>query len=170
MKPRDFVLKYYKDANLSESTKGIKAQFTLAQAALESSWGDRAVGNNLFGIKDTDGVNGNEQLLTTTEYSKSDKLKFPVILSKVLNPKTGLYKYLVKDYFRKYDTPAIGFVDHANFFYQNRNYTKALMVKDDPYKFAEEIAKAGYATAPDYAVLLKQIIAMVEKIMKDERL
>jgi flagellum-specific peptidoglycan hydrolase FlgJ len=34
---------------------GILASLTIAQAILESSWGDSAPGNNLFGIKWTSG-------------------------------------------------------------------------------------------------------------------
>ena len=31
------------------------------------------------------------------------------------------------------------------------------------YKFAEEVAKAGYATAPNYADTLKKVIKMIEQ-------
>ena len=74
----------------------------------------------------------------------------------------GKYKYEVKDWFRKYDTPEECFTDHAQFFFRNKRYAKALLVKSDPYKFAEEVAKAGYATAPNYADSLKKLIKTIE--------
>jgi len=75
------------------------------------------------------------------------------------------YKYVVKDYFRKYDTPEQCFTDHTNFFFKNPRYSAALAVKSDPYQFIDEIAKAGYATAPDYAALLKSVAKSVEKAL-----
>ena len=74
----------------------------------------------------------------------------------------GKWLYRVKDWFRKYDTPEECFTDHAQFFFKNKRYAKALEVKADPYKFAEEVDKAGYATAPDYAGSLKKLIKMIE--------
>lgn len=165
MKPKEFVKNYYPFAKESEVKTGISAIAILAQAALESGWGKAAPGNMFFGIKDTDGINGNEQLLTTTEYSRSANLKFPVILSvtPVIRNGQKWFKYRVKDYFRKYDTPEQCFTDHSNFFIKNKRYAKALLVKNDPYKFIEEIAKAGYATAPDYGSVLKDIAKIIEQ-------
>lgn len=165
MTPKDFVKAYLGYAQEAENKTGISAIAILAQAALESGYGKAAPGNMFFGIKDTDGVNGNEQLLTTTEYSRSANLKFPVIVSITPVIKNGqkYFKYIVKDYFRKYDTPADCFTDHCKFFFTNPRYAKALTVKGDPYKFVEEIAAAGYATAPDYAKLLKSICDSIKK-------
>lgn len=165
MKPKEFVGTYYPFAKNAELKTGINAVAILAQAALESGWGKFAPNNMFFGIKDTDGVNENEQLLTTTEYSRSANLKFPVILSIVPVIRNGQkwFKYRVKDYFRKYDTPEHSFIDHSNFFIKNKRYSKALAVKSDAYKFIDEIAKAGYATSPDYANALKSIAKIIEK-------
>jgi len=38
-----------------------------------------------------------------------------------------------------------------------------LLVRSNPYKFAEEVAKAGYATAPNYADSLKKLIKTIER-------
>lgn len=164
MKFKDFCEKYYKEALKTEAETGISAIAILAQAALESGWGEHAPGNMFFGVKDNDGVNGNEQLITTIEYSRRADLKFPVILS--VNPVTisgqKYFKYIVKDYFRTYDSPFECFKDHAGFFLRNPRYVEALKVKEDPYAFIDEIAKAGYATDPNYAILLKKIAKMVE--------
>jgi len=165
MKPNDFVAAYLPEAIRSEKETGIAAEAILAQAALESGWGEHAPGNMFFGVKDTDGINGNEQLITTTEYSRRMDLKFPQILK--VEPTTingqKYFKYLVKDYFRKFNTPAECFTHHGEFFKKNSRYAKALAVKSDPYKFIEEIAKAGYATAPDYAKVLCQIVEVIKR-------
>lgn len=168
MTPEKFIEAYLPFAKETESKTGISALVILAQAALESGWGEAAPGNMFFGVKDTDGLNGNEQLITTTEYSRRADLKFPVIVSVTPVVKNGvkMFKYIVKDYFRKYNTPEESFTDHAKFFLSNPRYAQALIVKNDPIKFADEIAKAGYATAPDYASQLKSVIASIQKRLK----
>lgn len=47
----------------------------------------------------------------------------------------------------------------------NKRYAKALEVRHDPYLFADEVAKAGYATATNYAKVLKDVIRTVERNM-----
>ncbi|WP_454988640.1 glycoside hydrolase family 73 protein [Capnocytophaga sputigena] len=164
MTPKEFIKQYKPFALETERKTGISHLFTLAQAALESGWGKNVPGNMFFGVKaGKDTPSEKKQLLTTTEILSSPNLKhlFPLVISvKMLS--SGKYKYEVKDWFRKYDTPEECFTDHAQFFFRNKRYAKALEVKADPYKFAEEVAKAGYATAPDYANSLKKIIKMLE--------
>ncbi|MBK7172109.1 MAG: glucosaminidase domain-containing protein [Bacteroidales bacterium] len=167
MKPSEFVAAYGPFAKQTQEKTGISAIAILAQAALESGWGKSAPGNMFFGVKDTDGVNGNEQLLVTTEYSRKSDLKFPEIISiePVIRNGQKYFKYRVKDYFRKYETPEECFTDHTKFFFQNSRYAAALEVRSDPYQFIDEIARAGYATAPDYAPLLKSVAKMIEKLL-----
>jgi len=170
MKPSEFVKTYFPYAKKLQYDLGVSAIATLAQAALESGWGEHAIGFNFFGIKDADGVNGNEQLIITTEYLKSYTAKFPIVISKVWNPTKKFYKYVVKDYFRKYDTPYQSFADHAHFFFVNKRYFQALEYKTDPYRFIDEIAKAGYATDPSYSKLLKQVAKMIENEIIKQKL
>ncbi len=150
----------------TQNKTGIHADFILAQAALESGWGKSAPGNMFFGVKDTDGINGNEQLLTTTEFSRNPNLKFPVILSVTKEVRKGVewFRYRIRDYFRKYKTPEESFTDHAKFFERNRRYRAALSVKHDPFLFAEAIAKAGYATDPDYTRKLHSVIREIQNL------
>jgi flagellum-specific peptidoglycan hydrolase FlgJ len=164
MEPKEFVRQYLHFARESEKKTGISAVFILAQAAIESGWGDVAPGNMFFGVKDTDGINGNEQLLRTTEYSRRSDLQFPVILSvrPVILRGQKYFKYRVKDYFRKYDTPGDCFDDHATFFFKNPRYRLALGVLHDPVQFAIQVAKAGYATDPAYQDTLIKVIRMIE--------
>lgn len=162
MKPELFIKKYKPYADEVERLTGMSSVFLLAQSALESGWGDKAIGNMMFGVKDTDGLNGNEQLIVTTEYLKNKTTKFPKIL-KIIQVGKQLYKYTVMDYFRKYDSPKESFLDHANFLIGNPRYKKALTVKSDPYKFADEIAKAGYATAGNYRECLHDVIDSIKR-------
>lgn len=160
MKPSDFVQKFLPFARQTEEKTGISAVAILAQAALESGWGEICPGNMMFGVKDTDGMNGNEQLLITTEYSRRADMKFPEIIS--INPVIidgqKYFKYKVKDYFRKYATPEESFTDHARFIIANPRYAGALKVKNDPLQFVTTLAAAGYATAPGYADTLVKIV------------
>jgi flagellar protein FlgJ len=168
MKPKDFTKQFYPFAKQTQDKTGISAIAILAQAALESGWGEHAPGNMFFGIKDTDGINGNEQLIITTEYSRRSDLKFPEIISITPCTRNGqkYFKYKVKTYFLKYENPEQSFTEHTKFFFINSRYKTALTVKDDPYKFIDEIAKAGYATGPGYAETLKSVARIIEKELK----
>ena len=165
MTPKEFIKQYKPFALETERKTGISHLFTLAQAALESGWAKSVPGNMFFGVKAGKDTPANKkQLLTTTEILSGPSLKhlFPQVLS--VNMLTnGKYKYIVKDWFRKYDTPEECFTDHSQFFFKNKRYAKALEVKADPYKFAEEVAKAGYATATNYADSLKKLIKKIEE-------
>ena len=170
MTQKDFIKTYKPFALESERKTGISAIFILAQAGLESAWGKSPIGNNFFGIKVPKSLVSStpkekKQLLRTTEVlsSPNEKHRFPEVIS-ITKRTDGKFKYEVKDWFMKYDTPEESFTDHANFFFRNKRYAKALEVKADPYKFAEEVARAGYATAPNYANSLKELIKEIEKV------
>jgi flagellar protein FlgJ len=159
MSPKEFVKQFYPFAKEMEKETGFNAIAILTQAALESGWGRYAPGNMFFGIKDTDGINGNEQLLVTIEYSRRSDLKFPVILSIEPCVRSGqkYFRYKVKDYFRRYDSPKDCFIDHVKFFLSNPRYAEAVRVRGSMYHFFDAIAKAGYATDPDYAKTLRAV-------------
>ncbi len=165
MTPKLFVEKYLPHATKVQNKTGINAVAILTQAALESAWGEVAPGNMFFGVKDTDGINGNEQLLITTEYTKSINNPMPVAISStpVIRNGVKMFKHKGKDYFRKYTTPEDCFNNHAQFFFKNRRYATALTVKTDYNRFFEEIAKAGYATDPNYANTLKAVSKSIIK-------
>jgi flagellar protein FlgJ len=161
----EFVTRFKEDALRAQEKSGIDRRFILAQAALESGWGKHAPGNMFFGVKASKNTPPEKkQLLLTSEVLKDDKqgYRFPIVLSITKRP-DGKYLYRVKDWFRKYQTPEECFNDHAGFFYRHKRYAEGLKVKDDPYKFAEAVAKAGYATDPSYADKLKRIIKLIEQ-------
>lgn len=171
MTPEQYVLKYFPYAKKAEKESGVPALFAIAQSALESGWGKKTPGNMLFGVKVGSGKNfggwkGDKQFLTTTEYSSKSTLKFPYIYPGYpkWDTKKKKYKYKVKDYFRAYPSPYYTFLDWSGLLTKASRYAKAMANKDDPNRFAEEVAKAGYATAPDYAKIVKSVIHKVETI------
>jgi flagellum-specific peptidoglycan hydrolase FlgJ len=128
------------DAIRSQQESGIPASVTIAQAILESGWGKSGLtksANNYFGIKGT-GPAG-YVILPTKEFINGQWI--------TINSK-----------FRKYHSAEESFVDHAQFFYDNRNYATALQHLDDPFRFAREIQRAGYATAPNYSDVLSSLM------------
>lgn len=167
MKPSEFAKAFYPHAKKVEEKIGVPALAILAQAAVESGWGKVAPGNMFFGVKDTDGINGNEQLITTTEYLKTATAKFPEVISvtPVIRNGQKYFKYKVKDYFRKYNSPEECFADHAKFFVVNKRYAKALAVKSDYKAFIKAIAAAGYATDPNYANVLISVADSIKKFI-----
>lgn len=169
MSPKQFVDTYWKDAITSEKITKVPAVFTLAQAALESDWNASAPKNNFFGIKDPNNIDGKGQLLETVEYSTNPNLTFPQILSKAfIDPIKKLYKYIVKTWFKTYDTPEQSFEEHGKFFLVNARYHPAFEYIQDPNKFADMVASEGYATDPNYSSKLKQLIRMLDQVLIEE--
>lgn len=160
-KSGDFVKKFYSYAQSSERY-GVPALISLAQAGLESGWKINPPGFNLFGIKANKSWGGKRQLLTTREVHKSPNVKYPKILD-IKKRRDGKYEYKVQDWFRKYDTPAGSFEDHARFLNNNPRYKNAFRYSNNPNQFAREIAAAGYATDPKYANKLIEIMGNLKK-------
>lgn len=162
-KEADFFRKYYEYALQSEQGSRIPALFTLAQSALETGWGKKAPANNMFGVKADKNWTGAKVLVDTDEYFTTPDMPFPEVISIEWVPTLGKYKYRVKDWFRAYDSPADSFNNRASFLMRKR-YEKAFIYAPDPYKFAQEVALAGYATAPNYYAILATIIYKLDTI------
>jgi flagellar protein FlgJ len=110
----------------------------LAQSALETGWGKHVVKNAYFGIKGKS-PSGDSTNFATTE----------VIAGKVIH---------IKDQFRAYKDYEDSADDYGRFLNENARYRAAFTYKNKPLRFVEEIARAGYATDPNYAASLKNII------------
>lgn len=179
MKPIDFIKKYHKAAQASEISTGINAIFSLAQSALETGWGERAPGNMMFGEKDWDGLNGNEQLIPTTEYSR-----FPHLTAKQVglnsidriewSESAHQFIYYGKAYFRKYNTPEESFEEHAKLFFKRdklgrQPYAAALPFMHNVEKFVTLIAPI-YASGPNYAALVISIMHTIQTLIKQYNL
>lgn len=73
MKPADFKRTYYPTIERVCAETGLNPLFVAAQAALESGWGDHAIGNNLFGITAGDKWTGKRRTERTFEYFSDDR-------------------------------------------------------------------------------------------------
>jgi len=158
-----FIRTIYPYAKEVESITGFPALALIGQSAGETGW-RIPKGNMYFGIKDTDGLNGNEQLIRTKEIHNNPFVVYPIIHSVTPFKQGGktYYKYDIETYFRKYDSPKESFLDHANFILSNPRYSKAIGITD-PKAFLSELAKAGYATALGYEDFMH---AMVDSVLK----
>lgn len=138
MAPADFLDQLLLRARACQHAAGIPASFTLAQAALESSWGARAPGNNLFGMKADPGWTGPTVDIATHEFV--DGKPVPIVAK-----------------FRAYPSWADSLADHTQFYLQNPRYRKCFLEKTGE-GWARAVAAAGYATDPGYADKLISII------------
>src|SRR5215210_4148222 len=141
-----FIKNAAEAAQKSEARTGVPASVTIAQAILESGWGEHHMGdaNNYFGIK---------------AQEKGGKIVFGDVA-------TGFVERLTKEFdkngkaftivahFRAYKDMAGSFIDHGIFLQSNARYRKALdayATSKDANEFARGLQKAGYATDPNYA-------------------
>lgn len=131
MPPSAFIGMLAQAAQDCQRKTGIPASITLAQAALESAWGARAIGNNLFGIKADKSWAGPTVSFTTTEHLGGKDV--------------GLV-----DKFRRYDSWLACMLDRAQFLLKNPRYAKCFK-QTDGAGWARELQAAGYATDPEYA-------------------
>ena len=155
MKPTDFKRTYYPTIERVCAETGLNPLFVAAQAALESGWGDHAIGNNLFGITAGDKWTGKRRTERTFEYFSDDRQsgRFEKVYS-VTRTSDGRYRYEVDRNIR----------DHAKVLSAKR-YAVAWAYRNDITRFAYEIAKAGYCTAEPaaYADLISKIARMIER-------
>lgn len=167
MTPKEFVAWIYPAA---ERIGEISPLFVTAQAALESGWGKSAIGNNLFGITKGSSWNGPVELVTTTEYFKTADVTFraPEKVLSVTQVAPGRYRYLVKRFFRQYDTVDECLQDHLALL-QKPGYADAWPYRKDPVEFVKRIQDdkgARYATAPNYVETMQSVFRTVEKYLK----
>ncbi len=130
MPPTAFLAMLVPAAQACQRATGIPASFTLAQAALESGWGARAPGNNLFGIKADRAWKGPTVDVPTHEVIKGKRVA-------------------IVDKFRAYPDMAASIADRADFFRKNKRYA-ACFKETTGIGWARAVAAAGYATDPKY--------------------
>lgn len=143
---RSFVDEVWPHAQAVSRQTGIPAQFIVAQAALESGWGEKVMqhadgrsSHNLFNIKAGSGWNGETVTRDVTEYA-------------------GTSVYTEKARFRSYGSYAEAFQDYARLLSNGSRYS-AVLGQTSAAGFAGSLQKAGYATDPMYADKLTRIIA-----------
>ena len=138
MTPEEFISTVYTAAVASAAKTKVPASFIIAQGALESGWGNHAPGNNLFGIKADTSWNGPVTTKVTREYID------------------GTWQ-TETDTFRAYPDWQGCMDDHAQFFITNPRYAGCFAFTDGPC-FTNAVAAAGYATDPNYATTINEII------------
>ncbi|MBC2003459.1 GW domain-containing glycosaminoglycan-binding protein [Listeria booriae] len=127
-----------------QDQKGILTSITLAQAILESNWGESKLateGRNLFGIKGE--YQKDSVTMPTQEFENNEWITIDAA-------------------FRKYPTWFESLDDHAALFLKGTSWDKTKyqgVIKAKDYKTAANaLQKAGYATDPGYAEKLIELI------------
>lgn len=130
-------------AQAAAAKYGVPASVTLAQAILESGWGQSRLtklANNYFGIKA-------EHLNTPGTY-----VEFPTMEYEFGAKKT------VTAGFEKYADAEACFAGHAELLSQATRYAPAMKAAKSPQAFALMLQKCGYSTSPNYAGMLIALI------------
>lgn len=133
MKKQDFFALLIGAARTCAAASAVPASFTLAQAALESAWGESQLakqGRNLFGVKADPSWTGSVLTMPTREFIN------------------GAW-CTVSARWRSYATWQECVDDHAAFFHRNQRYAGCFAYRDGE-GFARAVAAAGYATDPEY--------------------
>lgn len=141
MNPQAFIDALLPGAQAVQSKYGIPVSFTLAQAALESAWGESQLARiacNLFGVKADPSWKGPTYNLGTREYLDGKSVMVPAS-------------------WRKYANWADCLEDHAQFFIKNRRYAPCFK-QTTGEGWAQAVADAGYATDPNYTKALVAVI------------
>lgn len=168
----EFVKPFAKEA---EQQSGISSDFMIAQSALETGWGRNVRkdaytsknSNNYFNIKKKISDNFDFVTIDTKEFLTARQLKYLKSIHKNVKiisvDKKGLRYCTVIDQFRAYLNVKASFLDYAEYLSNSARYRNAMKVKCDVPKFAIELQKSGYATAPNYA---ENIIAIWDQNLK----
>ncbi|WNY87756.1 flagellar assembly peptidoglycan hydrolase FlgJ [Leclercia adecarboxylata] len=154
---KDFLAQLSLPARLASQQSGVPHHLILAQAALESGWGQRQIRRengepsfNIFGVKASGSWKGPTTEITTTEYENGEAKK-------------------IKAKFRVYSSYLEALSDYVGLLSRNPRYA-AVTQAATAEQGAQALQNAGYATDPQYArkltSMIQQLKAMGEKISK----
>jgi len=131
---------------------GVSSDTLIAQAALETGWGQHVPSAttggssfNLFGVKAGGGWNGDAISAPTTEYSGGNA-------ERVSQP------------FRRYSSVQQGVNDYVTLLQSGARYQSAIGTGDDVSAFGGALARGGYATDPGYVQKLQATVASVKAL------
>ena len=133
--PDAFLMRIAPKAIMVAQELGIDPRIVVAQAALETGWGNSVRGNNLFGIK---------------SYGKADGLM--VQTHEVLDGK----RQKITDSFRQYESFDDSIEDYGLFLRENKRY-QPMLEADTLDDQITALGKSGYATDPEYAKKIADI-------------
>src|SRR5271170_288526 len=144
--PAEFVDRLMPPIRRAASALGVDPMGILAQAALETGWGQRMPRNadgspsfNMFGIKAGDGWSGARATADSMEVSN------------------GVAK-LTRTAFRAYGSMEESVNDFASLLKNSPRYRDVVAAGGDLQAYIDGIGKSGYATDPEYANKLNQIL------------
>ena len=142
----EFVSSVWEHAKTAAQKIGLNPAVMVAQAALETGWGkhiinknDGGSSNNLFNIKSDKSWEGDKASKITLEFEQGTPVKKQAS-------------------FRAYDSIKDSVNDFVDFLTQNPRYKEALQNTAKPNDFLDSLQKAGYATDPNYANKIKQVL------------
>ena len=136
--PQAFIKDLLPVARHSAEKLNIDSRSLLAQAAVETDWGQRIIhhgdgrsSHNLFGAKAGRDWHGERVSVTTAEVSEGELVQS-------------------RQAFRSYPSYAAAFEDHARLLQTNPAYRAALASGGDLLTFGQQLQDAGYAGDPGY--------------------
>jgi len=148
--PQDFVRALTIPAKQVQRQLGIPFEVVIAQAALETGWGQKIIktaqgtsSNNLFNIKADARWQGEKTDKETLEFTQGSMVKTTAP-------------------FRVYQSINDSVNDFVNFISSNERYQGALQQAENVEQFLHGLQQAGYATDPNYAT---KILATLNKVV-----
>ena len=139
-------------AQQAQKEFGVPSSITIAQATLESGWGQSALArqaNNYFGIK------------ANAKAQPAEYMEFPT--EEFVDGR----KVQEVARFERFSSPIASFKAHGYLLNMALRYRPAMAVKGDPEKFAQALQDCGYSTNPDYAAKLMQIVRQFDLTQYD---
>lgn len=137
--PQEFVSAITESAKQVQAKLNIPFEVVIAQAALETGWGQKIIktnegesSHNLFNIKADSRWKGDKTSTDTLEFQQGTMVK-------------------KREPFRVYSSIADSVNDYVNFLSSNERYQPALEQSFNVEQFLHKLQSAGYATDPNYA-------------------
>ena len=144
--PESFISSMWQHAKTAAQKIGLNPAVMIAQAALETGWGKHVIPKqdggssvNLFNIKADRTWQGEHAKKMTLEFEQGLPVK------KQAN-------------FRAYDSIKESINDYVDFLQSNPRYNQALKSTNKPEQYLDELQQAGYATDPQYAQKIKNVL------------
>ncbi|MDP7591930.1 MAG: flagellar assembly peptidoglycan hydrolase FlgJ [Litorilituus sp.] len=152
-KPKDFVTALTEPAKRVQEKLGVPFQVVIAQAALETGWGQKIIKNesgsssyNLFNIKADNRWSGDKVQKETLEFEHGAMVK-----------KTAP--------FRAYQSLSDSVNDYVDFLTNSERYQDALQKPGNVEHFLHNLQEAGYATDPQYANKIMATLRTVSNLI-----
>ncbi|WP_426358519.1 flagellar assembly peptidoglycan hydrolase FlgJ [Pseudocolwellia sp. HL-MZ19] len=151
--PADFITAMTQPAKQVEAKLNIPFEVVIAQAALETGWGQKIIktnqgesSNNLFNIKADSRWQGDKTTTETLEFEQGTMIK-------------------KREPFRVYSSIAESVNDYVNFLSTSERYQPALEQTSNVEQFLHTLQDAGYATDPNYAKKIMGTLRTVSSLL-----